>query len=270
MKVACIQMNSSNIVEDNITSAVELIKEAAKNRAELICTPEMTSLLEPDFNQLLKKTTHEDNDKALSVFKKLAKELSVFILIGSLPIKVGSDKCANRSFLISNEGIVLKTYDKIHMFDVNLGEGHSYKESDRYQSGHKIALTNINDISVGMTICYDVRFPHLYRDIALAGADLIAVPSAFTKITGQAHWHVLLRARAIETGSFIIAPAQVGIHTGGRETFGHSMIVNPWGEIVAETAKLTPDIIYADINSEEVDEARRKIPNLINTKEYKK
>lgn len=267
IKVACIQMRTSTNTEENIINASKMIREASKNGANLIATPEMTSLLDKRPGELFKKAQEEKNDSALKEFKKLAKELQINLIIGSLPIKIQDDKCVNRSFCISKSGKTINIYDKIHMFDVDLPSGESYKESNNYQPGRKIAISEIADIKIGMTICYDLRFPTLYTDLAHKGAEIIAVPSSFTKTTGEAHWHVLLRARAIETSCFIIAPAQGGKHEDGRETYGHSLIINPWGEILAE-ADIEPTIIYAEIDTKLVEETRRRIPNLKNIKDY--
>jgi predicted amidohydrolase len=268
LKIACVQMRSSDNIEANIESAAKYIKLAKQAGADFICTPEMTSLLDNRPAALFKKAKPEVADTALSYFSQLAKELNVCLLLGSLAILVSKNKCANRSFLISSDGTVIARYDKIHMFDVELSSHETYKESNDYQAGNRAVVAEIfNRIKVGLTICYDLRFPNLYKDLALAGASIITVPAAFTKTTGEAHWHILLRARAIETGCFIVAAAQGGKHADGRETYGHSIIIDPWGNILAE-AGVDPCFILAEINLDTVRSSRGRIPNLKNIQKY--
>ena len=227
LKVACIQLRTGTDVHQNIEHTAVFIREAHKQGAQFIATPENTSLLDKRPGELLKKTKSEDEDEALHTFLQLAQELEVWLLIGSLPIRISEEKCANRSFLISPEGKIVARYDKIHMFDIQLSESEIYRESDRYTPGDKAIIAKTPFAKIGMTICYDVRFPQLYKDLAKAGAQILTIPSAFVKKTGEAHWNTLSKARAIETGSFVLAPAQGGIHEDGRETYGHSMIVSP-------------------------------------------
>ena len=267
LKVACIQMRTSVDVESNIIHAVTLIRDAAKNKAKLIVTPEMTTLLDRRPGQLFEKAKAESEDVSLPIFRSLAKELSIELIIGSIPIRLSPDKCVNRSYAINKDGKIVAWYDKIHMFDVKLGEGGTYKESERFQAGSNGCIVNMGEYNVGLTICYDLRFPHLYRDIAKLGAQIITVPSSFTVPTGEAHWHVLLRARAIESGCFIIAPAQHGLHEDGRETYGHSLIIDPWGNILAEKPEET-GIILADLNLDLVESVREKIPCLQHDRPY--
>ena len=205
---------------------------------------------------------------SLQTLMELAKINAVYILVGSLPIKL-ENKITNRSFLIGSNGKILYRYDKIHLYDVNLPNGVVYRESETYSSGNKAIIGQIkeNKFKIGMTICYDLRFPNLYQDLAKNGAEIIAVPSAFSNITGPFHWHTLLKARAIETGSFIIAPAQSGKHQCGRTSFGHSLIISPWGKILSD-AKKKEGLIYTKINLEEVTLARQAIPNIFSKKEY--
>jgi len=207
----------------------------------------------------------EEEDRALKAFQALASDLNIHLLVGSLAVKVAEDKAANRSFLITPDGAIAARYDKIHMFDVDLGNGEAYRESKNYQAGGEAVLADLSSLGLGgklgMTVCYDLRFPHLYRQLAQAGAGYLAVPSAFTKPTGEAHWHVLLRARAIETGCFVFAPAQGGSHENGRETYGHSLIIDPWGEVLAE-AGTDPCVILAEIDPAKIVDARSRIPSL--------
>ena len=265
--MAAIQLCSADQVNENIASASHFIRIASKENPHLIATPEMTSLIDRKPGALFAKSKTEEDDCALASFRALATELHVWLLIGSLPIRVSPEKCANRSYLISPQGEIAARYDKIHLFDVDLGNGEVYCESNDYIAGDKAVLANLpaerplRNVRLGMTICYDLRFPHLYRALAKAGAEVLMVPAAFTRITGEAHWYSLLRARAIETGCFVIAPAQGGVHTGGCETFGHSLIVGPWGQIIAEGG-IDTGVIHATLDLDQVAEARRKIPAL--------
>lgn len=267
MKVACVQMRSGSDISENIRTAAAFITEAATNGATFIATPEMTSLL-----TLCSKTAgslikNEAEDEALPVFRKLADELDIWLQIGSLPIKLESGRCANRSYLISNKGEITARYDKIHMFDATIDKDNVYQESNRYRPGTKAIVASMPQAKLGMTICYDVRFPHLYRALAKQGAQIISIPAAFIKATGDAHWHVLTRSRAIETGCFILAPGQGGKHPDGRETYGHSLIISPWGEILAE-ADIDPTVIYADLNLNQVKETHQKLASLEHDREF--
>jgi len=261
IRVACVQMRSGTDVAENIEAASSLIREAASAGAELIATPEMTTLLDRAPGAAWEKSTTEAADPGLTAFRSLAKELGVTLLIGSLAIRAEQGKCANRSFLIGPDGAVVSTYDKIHMFDVQLNATNVYRESDSYAAGASAIVADLPVGRLGLTVCYDVRFPDLFRQLAIAGAKVIAVPAAFTKITGEAHWHILLRARAIETGCYIIAPAQGGKHQDGRETYGHSLIIDPWGGILAEGGT-EPGVISATLDLAMVDAVRGKIPSL--------
>lgn len=261
ISVACVQMRSGMDVAANIGTAAALIRQAAGTGAQLIATPEMTTLLDRTPGAVWEKSTSEEADPGLRAFRGLARDLAVTLLIGSIAIRTVDGKCANRSFLIGPDGLVKARYDKIHMFDVQLNAGNVYRESDSFSAGSKTVVAELPACGLGMTVCYDVRFPDLYRQLALGGAKIIAVPAAFTRITGEAHWHVLLRSRAIETGCYIIAPAQGGRHEDGRETFGHSLIIDPWGQILAE-AGTDPGFITATLDLSKVDEVRGKIPSL--------
>ena len=265
--VACVQTTQGREVAPNIEAASALVRDAAKAGADFILLPENTNLMEPKGSLLPEKTVAEDTDPALKAFCAQAKELGVWLLPGSLILKSEGEKSVNRSFLISPEGEVKARYDKIHMFDVDLGEGESYRESKRYDAGRKSVTHDLPWGRLGMTICYDLRFPHLYRALAQEGADFISVPSAFTRPTGQAHWHVLMRARAIENGCFIFAPAQSGEHEGGRKTFGHSLIVDPWGEVLADGGEGV-GFITAEIDAAKVADARAKIPSLAHDRDF--
>ncbi len=266
-QAACIQMRSGTEPAANIAAASVLIREAAGKGAAFIATPEMTNLLDIRPGMARAKVRREAEEEGLPVLSALAAELGVTLLIGSLAIALEEDeRFVNRSFLIGPDGAILARYDKIHMFDVEVGDGQTYRESRAYRPGEEAVLAQAAFGRLGLTICYDVRFPNLYRRLAQAGAEILTIPAAFTRVTGEAHWHVLVRARAIETSSFVIAPAQGGKHEDGRETFGHSMIVSPWGEVLAEADGAKPGIILARIDLDEVMKARRRIPSLENDK----
>lgn len=269
VRAACVQMRSGVEVAPNIAAASELIREAAGQGAHLIATPEMTNLLDIRPGMARPKIVTEADDQTLAAMQALATELSAWLLIGSLAIALEDERrFANRSFLISPDGKIVARYDKIHMFDVEVDDGQSYRESRAYRPGARAVVAQTEFGKLGLTICYDVRFPHLYRKLAQAGASILTIPAAFTRVTGQAHWHVLVRARAIETGSFVIAPAQGGKHEDGRETYGHSLIVSPWGEVLAEASGDETGIILADLDMAAVAKARGRIPSLGNNQDF--
>ena len=260
-RAACVQLRSSDDVAENIRTTSDLVRKAKSNGADFIATPENTTLMAPDGGAKLERSFPEERDPALPVFTALAKELNVWLLIGSLAIRVSGTKTANRSFLIDPQGRIAARYDKIHMFDVDLPSGETYRESNTVAGGSHSVVADLPWGKVGLTICYDLRFPRLYRTLAQKGAFLLTVPSAFTETTGKAHWHVLLRARAVENGAFVVAPAQGGTHANGRMTYGHSLIVAPWGEILAESGT-EPGVIFADIDPAAVTNARDRVPSL--------
>ncbi len=263
--IGLVQMTSSNDVAGNTAVAQSLIEDAARAGAEFVLTPEMTGLMEIRREPLLEKIREEPNDLCLKMLRDSARTLGIWLLIGSLAIKIDDEWVANRSFLIDPDGEIRARYDKIHMFDVDLPDGESYRESKLYHAGTEPVVANLPSVKLGMTICYDLRFPYLFRAMALKGAGIIAVPSAFTKVTGEAHWHTLLQARAIETGSYILAPAQGGRHVMGRDTYGHSLVVDPWGRILADGGE-KPGITIQRLDLKEVDRTRQKIPSLSHTK----
>ena len=260
-RIALVQLRSGREVKPNLDAAEALIRQAAAGGAKLVLTPENTALMELDRKRILQNTQAEDGNPAIARLAALAAELELWLHVGSTGIKLSEKKVANRSFLIDPEGAVVARYDKIHMFDVDLPGGESYRESAHIEPGGEAVLADLPWGRLGFTICYDLRFPALYRALAQAGADFIAVPAAFTKQTGEAHWRVLLRARAIETGCFIFAAAQGGMHEAGRETHGHSMVVSPWGEVIAE-AGVDPGVIFADVEPAQIAAARSRIPSL--------
>ena len=262
LDIALIQMRSGIDPQRNLDDAAALIRQAAADGARLVATPETTHLVQKDADQAFAVMKTQAEDPAIGFFSALADELDIDLLIGSLAIRIGERKAANRSFLFGPDGALKASYDKAHMFDVGLGQGETYLESANYRAGEALVVTEAGAVRLGLSICYDLRFAYLYRALAQAGARVLTVPAAFTRPTGRAHWEVLLRARAIETGSFVIAPAQGGLHEDGRRTWGHSMVVGPWGEIIAELDHDEPGILSARLDMRKSDEARRRVPAL--------
>jgi len=261
-RAGLVQLNAGPDIGPNLEQAERLILAAREAGAEFILTPENTSFIESGRDRILEKAMPEGEHPGLPIFADLAKRTDAWLLIGSLSIKLDAKTCANRSYLFNPRGEIAARYDKIHMFDVDLRDGESYRESATFRPGDRAVVADLPWGRLGMTVCYDLRFAYLYRALAQAGAGFIAVPAAFTRPTGQAHWHILLRARAIETGSFILAPAQCGLHAGGRGTYGHSLIVSPWGEIIAEARSEDPEIVVCEIDPAKAAEARAMIPAL--------
>ena len=260
-RAALVQMCSGRDVERNLADATALIREAVAQGAQYVQTPEITTLMEMERGRLFAAVRPEEGNPAVARFAALAQELGIWLHVGSMAVLLGNGKIANRSLLFGPGGAIQARFDKLHMFDVELPGGESYHESRSYQAGSAGVLADLPWGSLGLTVCYDLRFPHLYRALAKAGADFLAIPSAFTRQTGAAHWHVLIRARAIENGCFVLAAAQAGRHESGRETYGHSLIVSPWGDVIAE-ADAQVGVIVAEIGSGEVEKARRRIPSL--------
>ena len=260
-RMALVQLCSGRDVAKNVASASALIAEAAKGGAAYVQTPEMTTILELERDRLLAAVSPEEGNAELAHFTALAREHGIWLHIGSMPVLVAEGKLANRSYLISPAGEITARYDKIHMFDVDLPDGESYRESANYEPGRHAVLTDLPWGLLGMTVCYDLRFPTLYRTLARVGAKFIAVPAAFTRQTGIAHWHTLLRARAIESQAFVFAAGQGGNHENGRETFGHSLVISPWGDILAE-GPVEPAVVFADIDMQVLEDARQRVPSL--------
>lgn len=261
MRIALVQLTSGNEVAPNTSIVCDYIRGAAAAGARFISTPETTHLMEMDRQEVLKKASFEEKDAGLAAFQSLAAELDVWLHIGSLIIKVADDKLANRSFLISPTGEITARYDKAHLFDVELGGGESYRESALYQPGNATTVVDVEGMKVGLSVCYDLRFPYLYRDLAQAGANVLLVPAAFTQPTGEAHWHVLLRARAIENGCFVLAAAQTGMHATGRGTYGHSLAIDPWGGVIADAGE-EAGFTIVDLDLAMIEKVRQKIPSL--------
>ena len=285
---ACVQTNSAREPDVNIRAASDLVRRARDAGAEFILLPEIVNMIEPKRELLFAKAKSEADDPALAAFRVLAAETGAWLLAGSLAVRASESSCectptgvtralnvaplpgradgepsmlANRSFLLAPDGAIAARYDKIHMFDVNLGAGERYQESRTYRPGTKAVTADLPWGRLGMTVCYDLRFPQLYRALAHQGAAFFSVPSSFTRPTGRAHWHVLLRARAIENGNFVFAPAQCGEHAEGRKTYGHSLIVDPWGEVLADGGEEV-GVVTARIDPARVAEARAKVPAL--------
>ncbi len=262
IRTAIVQLNAKPVIEDNLREAEALIRAAAKDGARLIFTPENTCRMRATVEDKLATSFEEKDHPAIPFFARLAKELGVTLSIGSVSSIREGDKLANRSYLFAKDGTIAATYDKIHMFDVDLPNGDKYRESDTNRAGDKIVLGQADGLKIGLSVCYDVRFPHLYRALAKQGADILSIPAAFTVPTGQAHWEVLLRARAIENGAFVVAAAQAGTHEGGRATYGHSMIIAPWGQILTQIQTDKAGFSCVDLDLAEVAKARAAIPNL--------
>jgi deaminated glutathione amidase len=265
---AAIQMRSTMDPQRNAADFEALVREAAGKGARFVQSPEMTGAMVRDPEARRKIFRKEEDDLIAAAAMRLAAELGIHLHVGSTAILRDDGKVANRALLVSPKGAVLARYDKIHMFDVDLDNGESWRESAAYEPGCEAVVTDIGMAKLGFGICYDVRFPQLFRAQALAGANVLTVPAAFTRQTGEAHWHVLLRARAIENGAFLIAAAQGGQHEDGRETYGHSMIIDPWGRVLAEADHDEPGVIVAEIDTEQSAAARRKIPNLRNARDF--
>ncbi len=268
MRVAAIQMRSTITIADNCEAMEPMVRAAAREGARYVQTPEMSGILQKNRKGLFSEITDQSEDLLVKTAGKLSGELGIWLHVGSHAVLVDEGKAANRSFVFAPTGELVATYDKIHMFDVDLDHGESWRESKVYQPGTHSRTIAIDDAEFGLSVCYDLRFPHLYRGQALAGAQVLTVPSAFTRQTGRAHWHILLRARAIENGTFVIAAAQGGDHDDGRATYGHSLIINPWGEIIAEINGEKPGFVVMDIDLAEVAKARSKVPNLANGQDF--
>jgi deaminated glutathione amidase len=260
-KVACIQSTAGPDILPNIREVDRLVRSARAVGAGLICTSENFTCIEFGADRILAKALPEAEHPALPHFTALAKELGAWLLLGSLTIKIGPSKVNNRSYLVDPGGRVVARYNKLHLFDVQLRGGEMYRESATVASGDRAVLAELPWGALGMTVCYDVRFAYLYRALAQAGASFLSIPAAFTKTTGMAHWHTLVRARAIETGCYVFAPAQCGQHAGGRKTYGHALIIDPWGEVLADAGD-QPGYIMVEVDAAKVVAARRMIPSL--------
>ena len=268
MKVALIQLRTPADQKAALAHAAPLVREAAQSGARLIATPEATNILQRDRSLLAIRLRLAEQDPCVTGLRELASDLGVWLLIGSALLRREDGKAVNQSLLIDPDGAIVQRYDKIHMFDVDLPTGETSRESAAYEPGDRLAMAQVEQVSLGLSICYDMRFPAIYQALARAGAQVLTVPSAFTRPTGEAHWEVLLRARAIETGSFVLAPAQGGIHEDGRATWGHSLILGPWGEILAAAADDEPGVVFAELDLAAVERSRKAIPALANARAF--
>ncbi len=267
-RTACIQLRSTTSVSENLETVERLVREAVARGAEYVQTPEMTNVVNRDRKALAASIFPESSDPSVKRLSALAGELGIVLHIGSLALKAADGRIANRALLFGRGGHVMARYDKIHLFDVDLPGGESWRESAVYHPGDRAVVADLPWLRLGVSICYDIRFPQLYRALAHAGAAALTAPAAFTRQTGEAHWHVLQRARAIENGAFVISAAQAGLHADGRETYGHSVIVAPWGEVLAEAGGRGPEIITAEIDPELSLQARQRIPVLMNERQF--
>ncbi|MCP4429752.1 MAG: carbon-nitrogen hydrolase family protein [Gammaproteobacteria bacterium] len=266
-KAACVQNTATRDIEQNISWVCERIDEAAAAGAEFIALPETVGLIEPVNEQIAEQTYTEANDAGLLAFREKAEKHSVTMLVGSQLIRLEDDRIVNRSFLLDCSGNIQARYDKLHMFDIQLANGEAYLESEMISPGDRAVITDTPWGKLGLSVCYDLRFAALYRALAQNGAEIITIPAAFTQTTGKAHWHTLVIARAIETGCYVIAPNQCGHHADKRRSWGHSLIVDPWGKVLADGGA-EPGIIYADIDVAKVEQARNRIPALSNDREF--
>jgi predicted amidohydrolase len=268
MKIAAIQMQSGLDPDANLAALEPMLAEAAAAGARYVLTPEVTMIFPENREQLASVAAPFEGHPQLARVGELARQHGMFVHIGSLAVPLPDGRFANRSVLFGPDGAIAGTYDKIHLFDATIAGLNAYRESATYAGGEQAVTASLGEFTLGMSICYDMRFPKLYNALANAGATLIAVPAAFTVPTGQAHWHVLLRARAIETGSYVIAAAQGGQHANGRATYGHSLVIDPWGRIVAELDHDSPGVLVAEIAPELVADARERIPALANARNF--
>jgi len=267
LRVALVQFTAGDDPAANTESLARYINEAADGGAQFVLTPEVSNIISSSRSHQEQVLSQQEDDQTLRALCALAKAREIFLLIGSLALKSDGERFLNRSFLILPTGKILAHYDKIHMFDVALGGGESYRESSQFQPGNRAVLADTEIGKIGLTICYDLRFPHLHRALAKAGAQILTAPAAFTVPTGKAHWHTLLKARAIETGCFILAPAAVGQHSPKRATYGHSLVVSPWGEVLADGGT-AEGVTFATLDLNLVNEARAKIPALHHDREF--
>jgi len=267
VRIACLQLNSGSDLDANLATVRAMARRAAGGGAKFILTPEYVLMMDGSGRVMRERALAPDGAPALEELRALTRELGVWLLAGSLTFRMEDGRIANRSVLLSTEGEVVAAYDKIHMFDVALPDGRVIKESSTYRPGTRAVLADTPWGKVGMTVCYDLRFPGLFRALARGGAQLITVPSSFQRQTGKVHWHVLLRARAIENECFVIAPAMCGDHSGNRQSYGHSLVVSPWGDIVAEGGE-SPEVVYADLDTAEVQRVRSMIPSLEHDRDF--
>lgn len=267
-RVACLQLNSGNDLQANLAVVTSMTREAAASGAQFALMPEYALMMDGSGRVMRERALEAGGAPVLGAIRALARELKVWLLVGSLTVRTEEERIANRSFLISADGSTVATYDKIHMFDVTLPDGKVIRESSAYRPGDRAVIADTPWGKLGMTVCYDLRFPGLFRALAQAGAQFITVPSSFQRQTGKSHWHALLKARAIENECFILAPAMCGDHPGNRQTYGHTLVIDPWGDTVAEGGE-SPQIVYADIEPAQVTKVRSMIPSLEHDRQYR-
>ena len=261
-RIALFQSRTGIHPESNAEALVKAVEEAAEGGAGILFTPEMSGLLDKDSTRAAPRRFHEEDDPVLAAVIAAAKRYDIWVHLGSLAVRTDDDMLANRAFVIDAKGKVRGRYDKLHLFDVDLPSGESWRESAIYARGEQTVMVTGTPIgNLGLSICYDLRFPALYAQLAEAGADVIAIPAAFTVPTGRAHWHVLMRARAIEAGLFVVAAAQSGRHEDGRETYGHSLVIDPWGEVLLDAGDEV-GVHFAEIELKRIEEVRRSLPAL--------
>src|SRR5687768_11189075 len=260
-------MQTGNDLAANLASVKTMAREAARGGARFVMTPEYTLMMDGSGRTMRERALNADGAPALPELQALARELSVWLLVGSLTLKTDGERIANRSYLLAEDGRVVAHYDKIHMFDVTLPDGKVIRESSAYCPGERAVVADTPWGKLGLTVCYDLRFPQLYRTLARAGARYLSIPSSFQRATGKVHWHTLLKARAIENACFVFAPAMCGEHPGNRTTYGHSLVVDPWGEVLADGGE-APGIVYADIDPARVDKVRGMLPCLEHDREF--
>ena len=266
-RVACLQMQTGNDLAANLANVIGMARAAAREGAQLVLTPEYTLMMDGSGRTMRSRALEHDGAPALPQLQTLAQELAVWLLVGSLTLKTQDERIANRSYLIAADGRVAASYDKIHMFDATLPDGKVICESSAYCPGERAVLAQTPWGMIGLTVCYDLRFPQLYRALAKAGAHYLTIPSSFQRATGKSHWHTLVKARAIENGCFVFAPAMCGEHPGNRSTYGHSLIVDPWGEVLGDAGE-APGIVYADIDPVQVEQVRGMLPCLEHDREF--
>lgn len=266
-RVALLQMQTGNDLAINLANVQEMTREAAASGAQFVMTPEYALMMDGSGRTMRERALDPEGRPALPQLQALAKELSVWLLAGSLTLKTAGERIANRSYLISSDGGIVATYDKIHMFDATLPDGKVIRESSAYCPGDRAVVADTPWGKLGLSVCYDLRFPHLYRALAKAGAQYLTIPSSFQRATGKVHWHTLIKARAIENACFVFAPAMCGEHPGNRTTYGHSLVVDPWGEVLADGGE-SPGIVYADIDPARIAKVRGMLPCLEHDREF--
>lgn len=264
---ACLQVNAGNDLNENVVVALDLIERAVGAGADFVLMPENVTMMEWGRKAIIAQAASETDHPGLAAFKEAARHHEIWLHCGSLAISLPDGRVANRTYVLDSEGEIRASYDKIHMFDVDLGGGERYAESSTFAPGDKAVTADLPWCKLGLTICYDLRFPALYRTLAQAGAKVITVPAAFTQVTGEAHWHTLLKARAIETGAYVLAPAQTGVHPADRKTYGHALIVDPWGQVIADAGSEV-GVITAKIDLGLVDRVRKKMPSLEHDRQF--